>query len=199
MLIILVSYAKRTVQFLIINLKLKHMNRFQISGIFERKTSFNRNKIEKLSLRENKIEMNYFKSIIKEIAEKCRRSGFTADSSFWSFLNRKLKSSDIFIKDFIDFFAASPKDSAIIRARLMKPPISRTLVKQFIAECLEIDYSELKEEANITGLVPKSCGQDYNSYLTLIIWCEEMFQKSAPKELAEKGTLKQLIDFFVDE
>lgn len=175
------------------------MNRFQISGIFERKTSFNRNKIEKLSLKANKIEMNYFKSIIKEIAEKSRRSGFASDSSFWNFLNRKLKSSDIFVKDFIDFFAANPKDSAIIRARLMKPPISRTLVKQFIADCLEIDSADLKEETNISVLVPKSCGNDYNSYLTLIIWCEEMFQKSVPKELAEKGTLQQLIDFFVDE
>lgn len=175
------------------------MNRFQISGIIERKTSFNRNKIEKLSLKANKIEMNYFKSIIKEIAEKSRRSGFTADSSFWSFLNRKLKSSDIFIKDFIDFFAASPEESAQIRACLMKPPISRTLVKQFIADCLEIDLADMKEEASITALIPKSCGNDYNSYLTLIIWCEEMFKKPVPKELAEKGTLKQLIYFFVDE
>ena len=174
------------------------MNRHQILGIFERKTSFNRNKIEQTSLKAGKIDLNYLKSIVKEVAEKCGRSGFAVDSSFWKFLNRKLKSSDIIIKDFIDFFAAKPRESGQIRARLMKPPISRALVTQFIYDCLETT-SDLKDETRITLLVPKSCGQDYNSYLTLIIWCEEMFQKPVPKELVEKGTLKQLIEFFIDE
>lgn len=175
------------------------MNRHQILGIFERKTSFNRNKIEQTSLKAGKIDLNYFKSIIKEVAEKCGRSGFSVDSSFWKFLNRKLKNSDIFIKDFVDFFAAKPRESGQIRARLMKPPISKTLVTQFICDCLEASPANLNEGTRITVLVPKSCGRDYNSYLTLIIWCEEMFQKPVPKELVENGTLRQLIEFFIDE
>lgn len=175
------------------------MKRSSIRGIFERKTPFDRSKIEKISLNSGKIDLNYFKSIVQEVAEKCERLGFRANSSEWVYVKRRLKSCDLTIADFIDFFDGSPQENAHARAKIMKPPISRALVRQYVADCIGTDVSDLKEQAKIGVLVIKACPLNYSSYLTIADWCEEIFHKKAPLELLEKGTLKDLIDFYVDE
>lgn len=175
------------------------MERNSIRGIIERKTFFDRSKIEKISLNSGKIDFNYFKSIIQEIAEKCKRMGFRANSSEWVCVKRRLKSSDLIIANFIDLFDGSPQENAHARAKIMKPPISPALVRQYVADCIGIDVADLKEQSKISVLVIKACPLDYSSYLTIADWCEEMFHKKAPLELLEKGTLKDLIDFYVDE
>ena len=56
------------------------MNYGKILGVFQRKTQLKN--IENLKLSEGKIEVNYFKSILKTIMENCGRVEFSPKSNY---------------------------------------------------------------------------------------------------------------------
>lgn len=175
------------------------LKRREALNIICRKTAFGFAQVEKLTLNSGKISYPYFKQLIELIRNLVGRSHFSMNGNEWEYVDRRLKQSDLSATSFVDFFCLGAKESALLKAKIMKPKTSRNFVKQFIADCLEVETQSLSEDTRINMLISQKFQYDYNFYWTLIGWCQERFLSSPPDNLVENGTLKELISFYADD
>lgn len=165
------------------------MNYGKILGVFQRKTQLKN--IENLKLSEGKIEVNYFKSILKIILETCGRIEFNPQSRHaWRW-------NDVPIGKFAALLSAPATQSAGLRAEIIKPCIGRNTVKSYLADLLECSIEEINESNPIRNLTLSVCGHQPKSYLTTLIWMEQAFGFKTPQDIINHGNVKDLLDYIV--
>lgn len=176
------------------------LKRREAINVISRKTAFNKQQVESLMITlkpTGKISFPYFKEIVEILRQQCGRLSFSLNNEAeWEYVKRRLQEEDIPAIKFAEYFCSDPIAAAEIRAQVMKPKTSPVQVKQFMADCLNKDAALLNEEAPFSMLTAAALPHDYNFYLTLSYWCNAQFRKSPPKELIEKGSLRELLEFY---
>ena len=170
-------------------------------SIIRRKTAFSKEQVEKLqvSLNGGKISFPFFKEIVEMMRCRAGRSSFAlSNKAEWEYIERRLHETDLPATKFAEYFCTDTQTAAEIRAKLMKPNTSAAQVKQFIADCLNMQAEQLDENTRINLMLPADF-QDYNFYLIVLSWCRQRFGKTPDQNLISKGTVRDLITFFSDE
>lgn len=165
------------------------MNYGKILGVFQRKTQLKN--IENLKLSEGKIEVNYFKSILKTIMENCGRVEFSPKSNYaWRW-------NDVPVGMIADLLSSSATRAAYLRADILQPRAGRNTIKSYLADLLECPVENINEQAPIYSLTLPVCAHQPKSYITTLIWLEQAFGISTPPDIANDGTVKDLLDYIV--
>lgn len=165
------------------------MNYGKIMGIFRRKTHLKN--VENIKLSEGKIEVNYFKSILKNIMEICGHVEFSPKSNYaWRW-------NDITVGMIADLLSAPADKAAKLRAEIIQPPVSRNTIKSYLADLLECKLEEIDETAPIRSMTLPVCDYQPKSYLTTLAWLEKTFGFKTPPEIINQGSIKDLLDLFL--
>lgn len=167
------------------------MNYQQVIGIFKVKTQLKN--VEEIKLCDGKIELNFFKSIVKSLLERCHRIEFSPKSTYgWHWNN-------VSVGKVAELLSGNAYEAAKIRAEIIAPRASRNTIKSFLADILECPPEKIDETKSIRNLTLPVCGHQEKSYLTAVYWLEKAFDFKAPPELLNRGTVSDLIDYIIDQ
>lgn len=167
------------------------MNYQQVIGIFKVKTQLKN--VEEIKLCDGKIELNFFKSIVKTLLEKCHRIEFSAKSNYaWHWNN-------VSIGKVAELLSSNAFEAAKFRAEIITPRPSKNTIKSYLADIIECPPEKIDENQNLRSLTLPVCGYQEKSYLTAIIWLENAFDFITPPDLVNRGTIKDLIDYIADQ
>ena len=175
------------------------MNKEMVIGILCNKTQFKKEKIESIAISDNKIEFNFLTSVIRQIAEKGKSKEFNpASIHAWSW------NQSVTLGKIADLLSALPWEKAKLRAEIISPRISgdfmkkqQDLVRQYIADMLEVKFDEVDPSKPVKSMLLKVCNYDTKSYETAVYWLETYFHKKIPQDITENGSIADLIQYIV--
>lgn len=141
------------------------MNYKQIIGVFSRKTQLKN--VENIRLNDGKIEINFLKSIVRSISERCFRTEFSPHSRYaWNWNN-------VSIGTIARLLSGKPEETALLRAEILAPRPSAQTVRHYLADLLECPPELISDNMSLRELTLPVCGKQKNSYLTTLCWLEK--------------------------
>lgn len=161
------------------------MNYKQIIGVFSRKTQLKN--VENIRLNDGKIEINFLKSIVRSISERCFRTEFSPHSRYvWNWNN-------VSIGTIARLLSGKPEETALLRAEILAPRPSAQTVRHYLADLLECPPELISDNMSLRELTLPVCGKQKNSYLTTLCWLEKTFDFKTPPNLIANGSVGNLI------
>lgn len=139
--------------------------------------------------------------VSKNIAEDkrnrdCVREFSPKSQHRWEFLNPKATAFDISRLLSI----GKGRTKAKIRAQCLKPRFTEELLRQFLADQMEVSATDIRPDMPVSQIRLPVADNDSHSWLTFVVWGDELFNKNAAEaDSLTDMTVQELFKYWLAE